>query len=75
MQQAWIGFARTASPAHGELPAWPAYTLERRSTMALGREDTLRDDPHERARGFWGEVIPNAKIPWAPAELPDGAAA
>ncbi len=75
MQQAWIGFARTASPAHGDLPAWPAYTLERRSTMALGREDTLRDDPHERARGFWGEVIPNAKIPWAPAELPDGAAA
>ena len=43
--------------------------------MALGREDTLRDDPHERARGFWGEIIPNAKIPWAPAELPEGAAA
>ena len=75
MQRAWVEFARGGSPAHDGLPDWPAYTLERRSTMALGREDTLRDDPHERARGFWGEIIAHAKLPWAAGELPEGEAA
>lgn len=75
MQRAWVHFARTGCPAHDELPEWPAYTLERRSTLAFGSEYTLRDDPHERARGFWGDIIPNAKLPWAPAELAEGEAA
>jgi para-nitrobenzyl esterase len=65
MQRAWIEFARSGCPAHDELPDWPRYTVERRSTMTLGNEFGLRDDPHERARGFWGEIIPDAKLPWA----------
>lgn len=69
MQRAWIGFARTGCPAHEELPEWPAYTRERRSTMAFGVEYTLRDDPLERARGFWGEIIPDEKLPWEVGEL------
>jgi para-nitrobenzyl esterase len=75
MQRAWLEFARTGCPAHDEFPEWPNYTLERRSTLAFGREYTLRDDPHERARRFWSEVIANGKLPWAPQELGDGAAA
>ncbi|MGI9589754.1 MAG: carboxylesterase/lipase family protein [Myxococcota bacterium] len=75
MQRAWVEFARTGCPAHEDFPEWPSYSLERRSTLAFGVEYTLRDDPHERARGFWGEVIANGKLPWAPAEIANGAAA
>jgi para-nitrobenzyl esterase len=76
MQKAWIRFAHTGCPAHGGLPDWPAYTLARRSTLALGPEYTLRDDPHERARGFWGGIIRDAKLPWASASaVPSGSAA
>ena len=74
MQRAWLEFARSGSPAHDEFPEWPSYTLDRRSTLAFGVEYTLRDDPHERARSFWGDVIPNGKLPWAQGEL-DGEAA
>jgi hypothetical protein len=35
--------------------------------MSLGTECTLRDDPHERARDFWGEIIADARLPWAEA--------
>ena len=75
MQRAWIEFARSGCPAHDEFPEWPSYSLDRRSTMAMGKEYSLRDDPHERARRFWGEIIPNGKLPWADAELSDGEAA
>ncbi len=75
MQRAWTEFARSGCPAHDEFPEWPSYTLERRSTLAFGVEYTLRDDPHERARAFWGEIIANGKLPWAPAERSGGAAA
>jgi hypothetical protein len=33
--------------------------------MTLSTECTLRDDPHERARNFWGEIIADARLPWA----------
>ena len=75
MQRAWTGFARSGCPAHDEFPEWPSYSLDRRSTMAMGKEYTLRDDPHERARRFWGEIIATGKLPWADAELSDGEAA
>jgi para-nitrobenzyl esterase len=64
MQTAWIQFARTGCPEHIGLPEWPAYTPERRSTMSLGSECWLRDDPHRRTRGFWDEIIRDAKLPW-----------
>ena len=67
MQTAWVQFARSGCPEHAELPEWPSYTVERRSSMSLSTECTLRDDPHERARDFWGEIIADARLPWAPA--------
>jgi len=75
MQRARVQFARTGCPAHGGLPESPAHTLERRSTMAFRPEYTPRGDPHERARGIRGDIIPNAKLPWAPAKRADGEAA
>ena len=68
MQRSWVAFARTGCPAHDDLPEWPAYTPERRSTVTLGTKCDQRDDPHERARNFWGDVIRDTKIPWAGTE-------
>ena len=64
IQTAWIRFARSGSPFHGELPEWPEYTLERRSTMSFANECSLRDDPHERCRVFWDRIIREKKLAW-----------
>jgi para-nitrobenzyl esterase len=64
IQDAWLGFARDGSPAHRDLPEWPAYTMDRRSTMGFASECSLRDDPHRRGRSLWDELIRNAKLPW-----------
>jgi para-nitrobenzyl esterase len=54
MQRAWIGFARSGDPGHDDLPDWPGYTREARSTLAFDSECTLREDPHRRVREVWG---------------------
>ena len=64
MQRAWLQFAREGSPEHDDLPEWPTYNLWRRSCMGLGSESTLRDDPHDTARDFWGRIIRDRVLPW-----------
>jgi para-nitrobenzyl esterase len=64
MQRSWLRFAHTGSPQHDGLPDWPAYSRWHRSTMSLAGQCTLLEDPHERARGFWGEILRDAKLPW-----------
>ena len=70
MQTACVRFARSDCQEHAELPEWPSYIIERRSSMSLGSECMLRDDPHERARSFWGEIIADARLPWSPVRTP-----
>jgi para-nitrobenzyl esterase len=64
MQRAWLGFAHTGCPAHDGLPEWPAYSRWHRSTMSLAGQCTLLEDPHQRARGFWAEILRDDKLPW-----------
>lgn len=42
---AWAAFARDGRPAARGLPAWPAYSLERRETMMLGTPSHVERDP------------------------------
>ena len=43
---AWASFARTGTPGHRELPLWPAYTSERRSTMIFDAASSVAvEDP------------------------------
>jgi para-nitrobenzyl esterase len=56
MSRAWASFARTSNPSHPEIPAWPAYTLERRATMILNTECKVVDDPNREERLVWAEV-------------------
>ncbi|HXX76860.1 MAG TPA: carboxylesterase/lipase family protein [Ktedonobacteraceae bacterium] len=57
MQQAWIAFARTGNPSIPELPIWPRYDLEQRSTMLFDRESTVQNDPNARARQSWTNAV------------------
>ena len=56
MQDAWLAFAKTGDPAHGELDPWPPYDGERRATMVLGKECWVEDAPFEDERAVWDDV-------------------
>lgn len=45
---ALVALARTGTPRHPGLPAWPTYSLERRETLILDRRIRVESDP----RGF-----------------------
>jgi para-nitrobenzyl esterase len=53
MMDAWIAFARTGHPATAALPAWPAYTVDRRATMVFDESVTVVDAPLEAERAVW----------------------
>jgi para-nitrobenzyl esterase len=56
MMDAWIAFARTGHPATEALPAWPAYTTERRATMTFDESVSVVDAPMEAERAVWASV-------------------
>jgi para-nitrobenzyl esterase len=57
VMKAWAQFARTGNPQHGELPAWPTYSLEERATMVFSADTAVVNDP----RGAEREAI--AQVP------------
>ncbi|HEX8031577.1 MAG TPA: carboxylesterase/lipase family protein [Vicinamibacterales bacterium] len=56
MSDALLNFARTGNPNGGKVPRWPAFTLERRSTMLFDRQCRVIDDPRGRERRLFGQV-------------------
>ena len=54
MLAAWAAFARTGNPSNPHLTTWPAYTLERRSTMVLNLTSRVVDDPDAEIRKIIG---------------------
>ena len=56
MMDAWIAFARTGNPATEALPAWPAYTADRRATLVFDESVTMVDAPMEAERAVWASV-------------------
>lgn len=53
MSRAWIEFARTGNPSHGDLPSWPAYTKDIRSTMIFDTACRLEIDPAGAESRVW----------------------
>jgi para-nitrobenzyl esterase len=45
MGEAWASFARSGNPGHSGLPAWPAYTAEKRATMVFNAPSAIKHDP------------------------------
>jgi para-nitrobenzyl esterase len=56
MQSAWIAFARTGTPDHDRLPAWPPYRREDRMTM---RFDSVIGPVSDLAGLAWRQPWPN----------------
>ena len=55
MSAAWTQFARTGDPSTAAL-AWPAYDLERRTTMLFDEQSRAEADPFRATRIFWDGV-------------------
>lgn len=53
MSEAWIAFARSGDPNHGQLPHWPPYDTTRRATMIFDRKTQVADDPDGSERLLW----------------------
>jgi para-nitrobenzyl esterase len=54
---AWLAFARSGSPAHADLPAWPRYETGRRATMEFGPTCRLLEDPGADERKAWEGLL------------------
>ncbi len=52
---AWTAFARHGAPGTERHP-WPAYDLERRTTMLLDEVSEARPDPFRATRMYWDSV-------------------
>ncbi len=50
MMDAWLSFARTGSPGHEGIGAWPAYDDSSRPTMVFDLETGLESDPFGEER-------------------------
>ncbi|HKA50108.1 MAG TPA: carboxylesterase/lipase family protein [Candidatus Dormibacteraeota bacterium] len=53
MSLAWVAFARTGSPNHEALPAWPPYDANARSTMIFDVPCRVEADPRREERLVW----------------------
>ncbi|MDQ1002995.1 para-nitrobenzyl esterase [Neobacillus niacini] len=56
MHQAWINFARRSNPNTENLPEWPMYNLNERSTMIFNLESTVENDPNRQERITWEQA-------------------
>ncbi len=57
IMDSWIAFARTGNPSHSGIPEWPKYNTEKRSTMILGKEIKVVDDPYGKERMVWDGIM------------------
>ncbi|MFT4412275.1 carboxylesterase/lipase family protein [Fredinandcohnia humi] len=57
MHQAWINFAKTGNPNTFDLPEWPTYDVENRSTMIFNLESQVKNDPSSEDRVKWEQLM------------------
>lgn len=62
MHQAWIAFAHHGDPNTSELPKWPKYNLEDRSTMLFNIKNEVVEDPNSQWRLIWEKAIQKQKV-------------
>ncbi|MSQ13518.1 MAG: carboxylesterase/lipase family protein [Dehalococcoidia bacterium] len=53
VSSAWISFARTGDPNNPTIPAWPAYSKDKRATMVLDFDCRVVSDPWREERLAW----------------------
>jgi len=57
MMDAWISFAKTGNPNHGNIPNWPAYDIETRATMIFDEECKVGNRLFDRERVAWDGLL------------------
>jgi para-nitrobenzyl esterase len=53
MSDAWIAFARTGSPNHAGMAAWPTYDARTRAVMVFDAKTAVINDPRASERTVW----------------------
>jgi para-nitrobenzyl esterase len=56
MSEAWLAFARNGDPNHAGLPAWKAYTAERRDTLIFDVPPRAEQAPRQDELDAWRGV-------------------
>jgi len=61
VMDAWIAFAKTGDPNHGNMPTWQPYNLQSRPTMLFNASgnaasSVVKEDPDGETRAFWDGV-------------------
>ncbi len=56
MATAWVEFARNGKPKSNNLPHWPAYDQNSRSTMIFDKKSRVEDDPDANQRKVWAKL-------------------
>jgi para-nitrobenzyl esterase len=57
MMDCWTSFARKGNPNHDNVPKWPSYDSENRSTMLFGKDIKKVNAPLDRERAVWDGII------------------
>ncbi len=57
MYEAWCAFLRGGTPSAEGLPAWPAYTLDERSTMIFDARSQVEKQPQQAELRLWDGVL------------------
>ncbi|HEU5374459.1 MAG TPA: carboxylesterase/lipase family protein [Ktedonobacteraceae bacterium] len=57
MHGSWIAFARTGNPNISDLPPWPTYDTDKRTTMLFNEECSVFDDPQGAERAAWEGLL------------------
>ena len=52
----WASFARNGDPSNKSIPAWPAYTADKRTTMLFNDECQVAGDPDGEVRPLWSKI-------------------
>lgn len=56
MSGMWATFARTGHPGAKGQPTWPAYTIEKRSTMMIDAQCKVVDNPYGQELAMWDSL-------------------
>lgn len=61
VMDAWIAFAKTGNPNHGNMPAWSPYNMQNRPTMLFNAKGDsassgVKNDPDGKTRAFWDDT-------------------
>ncbi len=57
MMDAWISFAKTGNPNHGNIPEWPTYDSKTRGTMVFGEECKVEKALFDKERAAWDDLL------------------